>query len=71
MPALDTMTTLDPSGGYVLQASIDLADSNNPELKRRGTEELLSLKEVFRGAIDLQPAERLSLDTRVNTRRVG
>ncbi|KAL9108652.1 MAG: hypothetical protein Q9227_006598 [Pyrenula ochraceoflavens] len=62
LPSIDRMTPLDSSGSYIFQASIDLADSNSQELRRRGTEELLAIKETFRGAVALQPADRFALN---------
>jgi len=56
---------LDGSGGYMVQASIDVVDGNSPELKERATRQLLSIKEALKQAVDLSPGDRLALDTRV------
>ncbi|KIX04762.1 uncharacterized protein Z518_05632 [Rhinocladiella mackenziei CBS 650.93] len=56
---------LDGSGGYLIQASIDVVDGNNAELKDRATRQLLALKEALRQAVDLTPGDRLALDTRL------
>ncbi|KEF52877.1 uncharacterized protein A1O9_11295 [Exophiala aquamarina CBS 119918] len=56
---------LDGSGGALLQASIDVVDGNNPELKDRATRQLLALKEGFKQGVDLTPGDRLALDTRL------
>jgi len=56
---------LDGSGGYLIHASIDVVDGNNPELKDRATRQLLGLKEALKQAVDLTPGDRLALDTRV------
>jgi mediator of RNA polymerase II transcription subunit 18, fungi type len=63
-------TPLDPSGSYVLQASIEIADGNSPELKDKATQQLLAMKETLRSSISLAPGDRLALDTRVPVRRV-
>ncbi|EXJ77495.1 hypothetical protein A1O3_09721 [Capronia epimyces CBS 606.96] len=55
----------DGSGGYLIQASIDVVDGNNPDLKDRATRQLLALKEALRQAVELTPGDRLALDTRV------
>ena len=60
---------LDGSGGYVVQASIDAVDGNNPELKDRATRQLLGVKEALKQAVDLTPGDRLALDTKLPVRR--
>ncbi len=59
------LSNLDGSGGYLVQASIDVVDGNNPELKDRATRQLLGLKEALKQAVDLTPGDRLALDTRL------
>jgi mediator of RNA polymerase II transcription subunit 18, fungi type len=70
IPTLSTLTPLDPSGAYILQASIEIADGNNPDLKDKATQQLLAMKDSLRSSIDLVPGDRLALDTRVPVRRV-
>ncbi|EXJ81994.1 hypothetical protein A1O1_08062 [Capronia coronata CBS 617.96] len=65
LPNITELPELDGSGGYTIQASIDVVDGNNPELKERATRQLLALKEALKQAVDLTPGDRLSLDTRV------
>lgn len=65
LPSLDTMVPLDPSGGYVLQVSITVQESGNPDLLKAASQRLLSLKEHLKPVVKLEPADRLSLDTRV------
>lgn len=62
---ISELPELDGSGGYLIQASIDVVDGNNPELKDRATRQLLASKEALRQAVDLTPGDRLALDTRV------
>ena len=59
------LPALDGSGGYLVQASIDVLDGNNPDLKDRATRQLLALKEALKQAVDLTPGDRLALDTRL------
>ena len=61
----DQLPELDGSGGSIIQASIDVVDGNNPELKERATRQLLGLKEALKQAVDLTPGDRLALDTRL------
>ena len=65
------LSDLDGSGGYIVQASIDVVDGNNSELKDRATRQLLGIKEALKQAVDLTPGDRLALDTRLpaNSRR--
>lgn len=56
---------LDPLGGYILQASLVVQDVNKPELMTRGINELMALKEILKGVVDINVGDRLSLDTRV------
>lgn len=59
------MVPLDSSGGYILQASITVQESGNPDLMKAASQRLLGLKEHLKSAVKLEPADRLSLDTRV------
>ncbi|KAL2430561.1 Mediator of RNA polymerase II transcription subunit 18 [Exophiala dermatitidis] len=62
---LSELPELDGSGGYMLQASIDVVDGNHPELKERATRQLLGHKEALKQAVELTPGDRLALDTRL------
>lgn len=60
------LAPLDVSGGYTLQAYVYLRDGSSYDLIQQGASELLRLKELLRGSVDLRLLEnRLSLDTRV------
>ncbi|EAS33024.2 RNA polymerase II mediator complex subunit Srb5 [Coccidioides immitis RS] len=65
LPPLQEMVPLDSTGGYLLQASITVQDSGNPDLMKATTQRLLGLKEHLKSAVRLESADRLSLDTRV------
>lgn len=62
----DTLTPLDESGTYTLQAYVRLQDGSSYDLVQRGATELLALKELLKSSVDLRLLEnRLALDTRV------
>lgn len=65
LPPLDHLKPLDPSGGFVLQVSITVQDSGNPDLLKAASQRLLGLKEQLKSTVKLEPADRLALDTRV------
>ncbi|KAJ9607951.1 Mediator of RNA polymerase II transcription subunit 18 [Cladophialophora chaetospira] len=68
---ISDLPDLDGSGSFIVQASIDMVDGNNSELKDRATRQLLGIKEALKQAVDLTPGDRLALDTRLpaNSRR--
>lgn len=59
------MSLVDLTGAYVLQASIDIVDGNSEDLKIRASEQLVSMRDTLRQAVNLGPADRLSLDMRI------
>lgn len=65
VPDTSKLTPLDTSGGYILQASLEITDGNSPDLKDKATQQILAMKETLRSSIDLVPGDRLALDTRV------
>lgn len=65
LPPLDQMLLLDTSGAYILQASITVQDSGNPDMLKANSQRLLGLKEHLKSVVKLEPKDRLSLDTRV------
>jgi mediator of RNA polymerase II transcription subunit 18 len=64
LPALNEMTPLDRSGGYVLQAAITVQDGGNQETMKIASQHLFGLREQLKSAVRLEQADRLSLDTR-------
>ncbi|EDN09052.1 conserved hypothetical protein [Histoplasma mississippiense (nom. inval.)] len=58
------MLLLDTSGAYILQASITVQDSGNPDMLKANSQRLLGLKEHLKSVVKLEPKDRLSLDTR-------
>lgn len=65
LPPLSGLQQLDATGGYVLKASLLVGDFGKPDIVQKGTNELIRFKELLKGVVDMNPAERLSLDTRV------
>ena len=63
-PHQKDLKPLDPST-YILQIEVRIADGNKPELMSRGVKELMALKEMLKGVVELEPGERLGLDMRV------
>lgn len=66
LPPLDQMVPLDPNGSYILQTSITVQDVN-PDMLKTSAQRLLRLKDHLKSAVKLEPADRLSLDTRVKS----
>lgn len=65
LPPLEKMSLLDQSGSYVLQAAVTVQDGSNQETMKIATQQLFNLKDQLKTAVKLEPADRLSLDTRV------
>jgi mediator of RNA polymerase II transcription subunit 18, fungi type len=65
MPEPSTLTALDPSDAYLLQASVRVADGAQPELLAQGGSELTALRTALKGVVELEPGDRMALDTRV------
>ena len=65
VPDFESWTPIDPSGTYLLQASVRVQDGSKPESMTIATNELDTLKEMMKGVVELGAAERLSMDTRV------
>ncbi|OCK77415.1 hypothetical protein K432DRAFT_358638 [Lepidopterella palustris CBS 459.81] len=65
LPTFNSLKPLDPSGGYVLQASILVQDLGKPAILDQGVEELKRFKDLMKGCVELDVPDRLLLDTRV------
>jgi mediator of RNA polymerase II transcription subunit 18 len=65
LPPFDSIYPLDPSGSYILQASIRVNDQGGPALIDAGVEELKAFKNLLKGCVELDAPDRLLLDTRV------
>lgn len=68
LPPFSDLQPLDKSGAYVVQVSIKIQDNYKPETRDKAQNELLALKGTLKGVLDLEPADRLALDTRVKAR---
>ncbi|KAF4313739.1 Mediator complex subunit Med18 [Botryosphaeria dothidea] len=68
LPPLKDLEPLDRSGAFVVQVSIKIHDNYKPETREKAQAELLALKGSLKGVLELDPAERLALDTRVKAR---
>jgi len=64
LPSLDTLRPLDPADSWILQASVRVQDGNKPESMTLGINELRTFKEMMKGVVDMEVADRLTLDTR-------
>ncbi|KAL8787581.1 MAG: hypothetical protein Q9213_002143 [Squamulea squamosa] len=62
--ATTTTEPLDPQT-YILQLSVRVADGSKPVLMERGVKELMGMKELLKGVVDVDVVERATLDTRV------
>jgi len=65
LPPFESITPLDPSGSYILQASIRVNDQAGTALIDAGVEELKAFKNLMKGCVELDAPDRLLLDTRV------
>ena len=68
MPAIGELQPFDGAKGFVLQASIEALDGNNPEIKEKAVQQLVAMKETLKQAVVLKTGDRLALDTRVPMR---
>ncbi|KAI9733234.1 MAG: Mediator of RNA polymerase II transcription subunit 18 [Cirrosporium novae-zelandiae] len=64
LPPWDSLSLFDPSGGYILQASVRVQDGSKPEGMTLGVNELRNFKDLMRGVVELEVGDRLSLDAR-------
>ena len=68
LPPADKCRLLDPSEGWILQASIDIADGKAQELRDRATRQLMSIRDTLSPSVKLEKPDRLALDTRIPVR---
>jgi len=59
------LSVLDPSGTYVVEASVRIEDRKNTKIAEQAVAELRVFKQSVEGVIDLRVPDRLALDTRV------
>jgi Med18 protein len=70
LPPPSDLQPLDTNKGFVLQASVEAIEGNNPEVKEKAVQQLLAMKETLKQAVTLAPGDRLALDTRVPIRNI-
>lgn len=68
VPPISELQPFDPNKGFVLQASIEAIEGNNPEVKEKAVQQLMAMKETLKQAVTLAPGDRLALDTIVPLR---
>ena len=61
----EKLRPLDPSNGFVLQASIRVLDGTKPETMAIAMNELKAFKDMMKGVVEMEIGDRLALDTRV------
>ena len=66
LPPLEQLVPLDPSGIYILQASITVQDVN-PDMLKAAAHRLTRVKDHLKSVAKLEPGDRLALDTRVKS----
>ena len=65
LPVFSDLKPLDASDSYIVQATVRLENGADPKLRQRGQRDLDDFQERMKGVVDMRPADRLSLDTRV------
>ncbi|KAH9808822.1 Med18 protein [Teratosphaeria destructans] len=65
VPHLPDCRPLDPSGAYLVEVSVRVADSSQSEVVATARSELDEFRKAMEGAIDLKIPSRLSMDPRV------
>ena len=65
LPAYGSLVPFDSEDKWIITARVDVLNATDPEQVKRGTDELMSIKEAFEGCFDFQTMERMVFDTRV------
>jgi len=65
LPAFESLQPFDGQGKWILTASIEVVNGNDPELMSKAIDELMEIKTEFDGCFDFQVVDRHILDTRV------
>jgi mediator of RNA polymerase II transcription subunit 18, fungi type len=65
LPEFTSLTPLDKTGGYILQATVRLENGSSPNLRELGRQDLDSFRDRIKGVVEMKTADRLTLDTRV------
>jgi mediator of RNA polymerase II transcription subunit 18 len=59
------LALVDPSEAFILQATVRVQDGSNPESMSLAVGELQAFKDLTKGVVELEPGDRLAMDTRV------
>lgn len=59
------LALVDPSGSFMVEATIRVADPSNSKIADQAKQELLAFQTYMDGVLDLYAPDRLALDTRV------
>lgn len=65
LPLLSECRAVDPSGAYMIDATIRFADATNNKLAEQAIKQIMAFKGSMDGAVDLHAPNRLALDPRV------
>ncbi|KAH8821219.1 mediator complex, subunit Med18 [Xylogone sp. PMI_703] len=65
LPAFETLIPFDPEDKWMLTASVEVLNGNDPEQVQRGIDELMTMKSEFEGCYEFQMMDRHIFDTRV------
>ena len=69
LPAWSELQLLDPSGAYMLSATVRIEDFKDSVVLEAGVNELKRFQTQMKGCVTLGLPDRLSLDTRVKKAR--
>ncbi|TGZ84244.1 hypothetical protein EX30DRAFT_338788 [Ascodesmis nigricans] len=61
----EELRPLDPKNGWIVQASVKVANNSDLDGLGQAVNELTQVKDMVKGVVDLEVIERLALDTRV------
>jgi mediator of RNA polymerase II transcription subunit 18 len=65
LPPFAGLSLLDPSGAYVVTATVRVEDFKNAAVLEAGVDELNKFQTQMKGCVELSLPDRLALDTRV------
>lgn len=65
LPPYESLLPFDSEDKWIITARVDVLNANDPDQVKRGTDELISIKEAFEGCFEFQTMERMVFDTRV------
>ncbi len=66
LPAFGSLIPFDPEGKWILTATAEVLNGNDPEQVQKGIDELITVKTEFEGCFNFQMIDRHTFDTRLN-----